>query len=85
MPFGYHGKILHVDLNTGSLEVENPSDDFYRKYMGGSALGMYYVLKNTPAKVDPLDSENTLVLALGVIRPEPDDLCGKIATDGCDR
>ena len=45
MPFGYNGKILHVDLTRGKLEVEEPPEAFYRKYMGGSAMGLYYILK----------------------------------------
>ena len=71
MPFGYHGKILHVDLDVGSVEVEEPGEDFYRKYMGGSALGMYYVLNNTPANIDAFAPENTLVLALSAITGTP--------------
>ncbi|MCP5094259.1 MAG: aldehyde ferredoxin oxidoreductase family protein [Chloroflexi bacterium] len=67
MPYGYHGKILHVNLTTGELEVETPDEAFYRFYMGGSALGMHYVLKYTPPKSDPMGSENTLVLALSVL------------------
>lgn len=67
MPNGYHGKILHVNLGDLSWEVETPPEEFYRKYMGGSALGMYYVLKNTPPNADPLGPENTLVLSLSVI------------------
>ena len=43
MPFGYHNKILHADLKTGELEVEQPGEEFYRRYMGGSALGLYYL------------------------------------------
>jgi aldehyde:ferredoxin oxidoreductase len=67
MPHGYHGRILHVYLDTLSVEVEEPRDGFYKKYVGGSALGMYYVLKHTPPKSDPLGPENTLVLAVGVL------------------
>ena len=67
MPHGYHGKILHVNLNELSWEVETPPEEFYRKYMGGSALGMYYVLKHTPPYADPLGPENTLVLSLSVL------------------
>ena len=67
MPDGYHGKILHVNLSDLSWEVETPPEEFYRKYMGGSALGMYYVFKNTPQDVDPLEPENTLVLSLSVL------------------
>ncbi|MDX1437250.1 MAG: aldehyde ferredoxin oxidoreductase family protein, partial [Anaerolineales bacterium] len=67
MPYGYHGKILHVHLDTLSFEVEEPDEAFYRKYVGGSALGMYYVLKHTPPGCDPLGPENTLALAVGVL------------------
>ncbi len=28
MPFGYNGRILHVDLTHGSLEVETPPESF---------------------------------------------------------
>ncbi|MFN2265041.1 MAG: aldehyde ferredoxin oxidoreductase family protein [Anaerolineales bacterium] len=67
MTHGYNGKILHVDLTSGSLTVEEPEEAFYRKYMGGSALAMYYLLKELPAGVEPLGSENVLVLALSVL------------------
>jgi len=71
MPYGYHGKILHVDLTKGALEIEEPEEKLYRHYMGGSALGMYYLLKNTPAGADPLGPENTLVLSLSVLTGAP--------------
>lgn len=67
MAFGYHGKILHVHLSDARLEVEEPDDSFYRKYMGGSAMGMYYLLKYTPAGVDPLGPQNTLCLMDSVV------------------
>ena len=71
MSFGYHGKILHVDLTTGKLEVKEPSETFYRKYMGGSGMGAYYLLKHTPAGADPLGPENTLSLMVGVVTGAP--------------
>jgi aldehyde:ferredoxin oxidoreductase len=58
--YGFAGKILHVDLTHGTLTTETPAEDFYRKYWGGSAMGLYYLLKNTPPKADPLGPENTL-------------------------
>lgn len=67
MANGYHGKILHVDLTNEKFHVEEPDEAFYRKYMGGSAMAMYYLLKDMPAGVDPLGPENVLVLALSVL------------------
>src|SRR5215211_494475 len=61
---GYTGKILHVDLTTETISIETPGEDFYRTYVGGSALGLYYLFKYTPRGADPLGPENTLTLAL---------------------
>ena len=71
MPNGYNGKILHVNLTTGQLLVEEPDEAFYRKYMGGSALAMHYILKEMPAGTDPLGPDNVLVLALSVLTGSP--------------
>jgi aldehyde:ferredoxin oxidoreductase len=60
MPFGYTGKILHVDLTSRTLTVEEPPEAFYRKYMGGSAFGAYYILRDMPAGADPLGPDNVL-------------------------
>jgi aldehyde:ferredoxin oxidoreductase len=66
MPNGYHGKVLHVDLSRGTLTVEEPSEKFYRTYMGGSAMGLYYILREMPKGVDPLAPENVLTLFTSV-------------------
>ncbi|HEX6033572.1 MAG TPA: aldehyde ferredoxin oxidoreductase family protein, partial [Anaerolineales bacterium] len=66
MPNGYNGKILHVDLTKGELTVEEPEEAFYRKYLGGSAMGMHYILREMPKGADPLGPENVLTLMTGV-------------------
>ena len=60
MAKGFRGKILHVDLLSLTLEVEEPSESFYRKYIGGSMMGMYYIIKDVPQAADPLGPENIL-------------------------
>jgi aldehyde:ferredoxin oxidoreductase len=62
--YGYAGKILHVNLTNGQITIEQPEEAFYRTYVGGSAMGAYYLLKNTPVGADPLGPENTLSLML---------------------
>ena len=66
MPFGYNGRILHVDLTHGSLEVETPPESFYRTYMGGSAMGLYYILNEMPKGANALGPDNVLTLMCGV-------------------
>ena len=71
MSYGYTGKILHVNLTTSEIKVEEPEEQFYRTYMGGSAMGMYYVLKETPAGAEALSPENVLALCTGVVTGTP--------------
>ena len=71
MPFGYAGRVLHVDLTNSKLEIEQPPEAFYRKYMGGSGLALDYLLRLIPPKADPLGPENVLVLSVGVLTGAP--------------
>jgi aldehyde:ferredoxin oxidoreductase len=71
MPYGYNGKILHVNLSSAMLTIEEPSEEFYRKYMGGSALNLYYLLKGIPPAIDPLGPENILALSVSVVTGTP--------------
>lgn len=71
MPYGYNGKILHLDLNNGSYSVEEPGETWYRTYVGGSAMAAYYLLKKLPKKVDPLSPENILVFACSAVTGAP--------------
>lgn len=71
MPNGYNGKILHVDLTKGELTVEEPQESFYRKYLGGSAMGMHYILRDMPKGADPVGPENVLTLMASVTTGTP--------------
>jgi aldehyde:ferredoxin oxidoreductase len=68
---GFAGKILHVNLTAGQITIEEPPEEFYRTYWGGSALGTYYLLKNTPPGADPLGPENTLSFMLSAATGVP--------------
>jgi aldehyde:ferredoxin oxidoreductase len=61
------GKVLHVNLTDGSSRVEEPPEAFYRTYLGGSGIGLYYLLREMPAGVDPLGPHNMLTFAVGVV------------------
>ena len=66
MKNGYHGKILIVDLTTSTFTIEEPEDALYRKYLGGSAFNLHYLLKTMPAGIDPLSPENVLAFSTSV-------------------
>lgn len=71
MPFGYHGRILKVDLTTGSIDEESREDPFYRTYVGGKAMAAYYLLKEVPTGADPLSPENVLAFMVSPITGVP--------------
>ncbi len=71
MPFGYNGKILHVNLTDCSWEIEEPSETWYRTYVGGTALAAYYLLKYLKPGLNPLSKENVLVFACSVVTGAP--------------
>ncbi len=64
-PKCYQGKVLHVNLTEERTWVETPSEEFYRKYGGGSAMGTYYLLKEMPPKLDAFSPDNVLTFFLG--------------------
>lgn len=54
--YGMSGKIARVDLTSRTVSVIEPEEEVYRKFLGGSALGAYFLIKEgiLDPKVDPL-------------------------------
>lgn len=71
MPYGYHGKILVVDLTSGNITVDTHDEQWYRTYMGGANFGMYYILHHMPPGADPLGPDNVLTLMLSIVTGTP--------------
>jgi aldehyde:ferredoxin oxidoreductase len=71
MKFGTSGKILRVDLTHGTIETQTFDEEFYRLYPGGKAIAAYILLKELPPHTEPLDPENILVCASGLLTGAP--------------
>ena len=65
--YGYWGKILHVDLTSCSWHVESLNENWYRTYAGGGLMGTWFMLKQTPAGIDPFSPENLLCFMSSVV------------------
>ncbi len=63
---GYTGTLLRVDLSSGSVEKQQMPERFYRTYMGGTAFGCYFLLKELSGKIDAFDASNIITIAPGV-------------------
>ena len=59
------GKILRVNLTTGSIKVEPTNMDWARAYIGSRGLGTKYLVEEVNAKVDPLSADNKIIWATG--------------------
>ena len=62
---GVMGKILWVDLTSGTIREERPSSELYERYLGGYGLGAKLLYDRMPAKVDALGPENILGVLTG--------------------
>jgi len=65
MKGGYCGKILFVDLSESKVEVLKPSQQTYRKFIGGTGLGARVLYENIKPGSDPLSHENILGFVTG--------------------
>jgi len=71
MRYGYVGRILKIDLDSGKTEEEERDEIFYRSLLGGRGIGYHYLLKEVPAHTDPFSPQNILVFATGVMTGAP--------------
>jgi len=71
MPYGFHDRILRVNLSNRQIDVEQPGEHFFRTYCGGWGLIAYYLLKEIEPGTDPLGPGNRLVFAPGVATGAP--------------
>ena len=53
-PSGYHGCYLRIDLAHASAQRVPLAEDVLRRYLGGSGLGVYLLLRERAPGVDPL-------------------------------
>ena len=59
------GKILRVNLSTGTIKVEPTNMDWAQAYIGSRGLGTKYLVEEVDAKVDPLSADNKIIWATG--------------------
>ena len=62
---GYAGRILRVDLTTGSAITHPTEPDLARAYLGGRGLNVKRLWDEVPAHTDGLAPENKLVFGAG--------------------
>jgi aldehyde:ferredoxin oxidoreductase len=64
---GWAGKILTIDLSSGTIETSPLDMDMARLYLGGRGLGGRLLWELVGPEVKPLDPENVLIFTTGPI------------------
>ena len=63
--YGWHGKILRINLTTGKVSTEEIDPKLARDYIGGRGWAIRYLTDEVDPKVDPLSPDNKLIFATG--------------------
>ena len=69
--FGWHGRILRVDLTDGSVQVEQVDPAIARDFIGGRGWAIHHLAREVDPQVDPLDPANKLIFATGPLTGTP--------------
>jgi len=64
---GNWGKVLEVDLTSGTTQDLEPDEQLYRDYLGGSGLAAKLFFDRRLWEVEPLSPDNQLMIMLGPI------------------
>jgi aldehyde:ferredoxin oxidoreductase len=64
---GYAGKVLEIDLSTGKIENGSIKEEDRMNFIGGSGLAAKIFFDSFNPRVDPLSSENPLILMTGPV------------------
>ena len=63
--FGYHGKLLQVDLSAKDTKTVELEADDLRRFIGGAGLGARLIYPRVAANMDPLAPDSPLVFTVG--------------------
>src|SRR4030042_3007444 len=73
--YGWMGKILRIDLSTGSINYEALSEELRHKFVGGRGINSKILYDTTSRNTAPLSPENVLILGTsplsGTTAPSP--------------
>src|SRR5436190_23894293 len=64
---GYGGRILIVDLTSGTSRIASLAHDTARAFLGGNGLAARLMWDHVPAGVDAFDPANAVIFAVGPI------------------
>jgi aldehyde:ferredoxin oxidoreductase len=69
--YGWHGRLLRVNLTEGKIRDEEIPEEEARRFIGGRGLAIKYLMEGMDPKAGPLSPENLLIMATGPLTSTP--------------
>ncbi|HCJ66359.1 MAG TPA: aldehyde:ferredoxin oxidoreductase [Elusimicrobia bacterium] len=63
--FGYTGKFLRVNLETGKISKEDTPEELIENFLGGDGFAIKVLYEELKAQIEPFSPENKIILATG--------------------
>ena len=63
--YGWHGKMLMVDLESGQITDRHIDDSIYKLFLGGRGLNMWLLYQHLNSTTEPFSPENLLIFGAG--------------------
>ena len=65
--FGFHNRLLEINITKKSFTIKAISDEILCRTLGGKGLATHLLLQHNPPRVDPLSPDNHLIIAAGPV------------------
>jgi aldehyde:ferredoxin oxidoreductase len=78
--YAYAGKILRINLTTGSFSIE-PTERYAREWLGGSGLAQWILYNEVKPGVEPYDPGNRLIIGAGPLNGTLAPGASRVAAD----
>ncbi len=65
--YGYAGKVLHVDLTSGAINVTPLDLDLATKFIGGMGISSKFAYDLMRPDIDPLSPESAIIIGIGTL------------------
>ncbi len=75
--YGYHGKILHIDLSERTYWTEKKDEAWYKMWIGGVSMAARLLWENSEPDCEALSPGNPICIANGIFSGTPVPVGGK--------
>ncbi len=77
MANGLHNRLVRINLSTNQIKKEKLPENIVETFMGGKGLGAFLLTQELDPGIDPLGSENKIIVSTGPLQGTVVPICGR--------